>query len=267
MCMPSQPHKVKIKSRFMTSFQNPTAGLVIIGNEILSGRTQDKNIAYIATHISAQGIVLKEVRIVPDEAPLIIEAVNTLRQRYDVVITTGGIGTTHDDITAAAIAEAFGLSLRRNAEAARRLIAAYGDRPDILETGLTLADIPEGATLIDNTVTVAPGFRVENVYVLAGVPQIMQAMLQGILDTLPAGQPFLTATLSGPLSEGLIAAPLAALQNRYPDVAMGSYPTLLDKKWHVSIVLRSPLKTRLEAATAEVASLFKSLGISPTVEI
>lgn len=254
----------------MSSQPNPTAGIVVIGNEILSGRTPDQNVAYIALHIGARGIVLKEVRIVPDEKLQIIEAVNTLRRRYDVVFTTGGIGTTHDDITAAAIAEAFGRPLVRNMEAVQRMDAVYGQADctgieGVRETRLKLADMPEGATLIDNSVSIAPGFCVENVYVLAGVPSIMQAMLQSTLERLPSGTPFLTRTISATLSEGRIAAPLAVLQEKYPEVAMGSYPKLVHKVWSVSVVLESTSGARLEAATQDVKEMFETLGITPTI--
>jgi len=171
-----------------------TAALIVIGNEILSGRTQDKNIAHIAKTLNEVGVRLYEVRVVPDVEAEIVEAVNTLRAKHDYVFTTGGIGPTHDDITAECVAKAFGLKLIQNPESLRRLEAHYrhSDR-ELNEARLRMANTPEGAELIDNPISTAPGFRVENVYVMAGVPSIMQAMLSGVKDGLVGGESVATA--------------------------------------------------------------------------
>ncbi|NBC33849.1 MAG: competence/damage-inducible protein A [Alphaproteobacteria bacterium] len=249
----------------MAASHSPRAGFVIIGNEILSGRTQDANLPYLAQRLGRAGIAMVEVRIVSDERDAIIEAVNTLRARLDHVFTSGGIGPTHDDITAASIAAAFDLPLDRDPEAVRRLERHYP--PDKLNAArLTMADVPRGAGLIDNPVSAAPGFRVENVYVLAGVPAIFRAMVDMVVPHLAAGPPILSRTLSSHLTEGLVAAPLGRLQEEFPDVAIGSYPFYRNDRLGVSLVLRSPDPDRLEAATAAVALMIRALGEEPLAE-
>lgn len=228
----------------------PTACLIIIGNEILSGRTQDKNIAWLATQLNEQGIKLAHVRIIPDIESIIIETVNACRKEYTYIFTTGGIGPTHDDITAASVAKAFGKKLLRHPEAERRLLAHYS--PDqVNEARMKMADVPEGATLIDNPVSTAPGFQIENVFVLAGVPSIMQAMFDGLKKQLKGGEKTLSRTLKTNLAEGTLAAALSAVQDRYPDVEIGSYPHFQQGQLSTSLVFRATDGSKLEKALQE----------------
>lgn len=243
----------------------PTAGLVVIGNEILSGRTQDTNVAWLARRLGGLGIALREVRIVPDVAPAIVEAVGALKDRCTHVFTTGGIGPTHDDITAAAVAGLFGVPLRRHPEAEARLRAHYGPGADLNPARLKMADIPEGASLIDNPVSAAPGFRLENVFVLAGVPAIMRAMVDAVAHDLGGGAPILAAAVSAPVREGDIAAPLAAIQADWPDLDIGSYPFAKGNRIGASVVIRGTEATRLVEVAEAVAALMRDLGETPEI--
>jgi molybdenum cofactor synthesis domain-containing protein len=200
-----------------------TACLIIIGNEILSGRTVDANLPHLAMKLGEIGVRLAEARVVPDDENEIIDAVNACRAKHDYVFTTGGIGPTHDDITAAAISKAFGRAFGRNAEAEARLLAHYPPEK-VNEARLSMADMPEGAALIDNPVSVAPGFRIENVFVMAGVPKIMQAMLENVLPTLKRGDVVLSRSITLFAPEGELALPLRALQDDHPELDIGSYP-------------------------------------------
>lgn len=202
---------------------NPTAAALIIGNEILTGRTQDANLGAIGKRLLPLGIRLIEARTVPDILEPIISAINDLRARYNYVFTTGGIGPTHDDITAEAIARAHGLPLILHPEAHQRLLKHYGPE-HLTEARLRMAKVPEGAVLIDNPSSAAPGFRLGNVYVLAGVPEIMQAMLDGISGTLRGGPPWLSRTINCRVAESLIANELAEVASAFPDCDIGSYP-------------------------------------------
>ena len=236
-----------------------TAAVLIIGNEILSGRTRDVNLAYLATGLTRLGIRLREARVVADVEADIVKAVNECRARYDYVFTTGGIGPTHDDITAECVAKAFGLSLIRNPEAVARLERHY--EPGMLnEARLRMANTPEGATLIDNTVSTAPGFQIGNVFVLAGVPSIMQAMFDGLKGRLVGGAPVLSRTISAFLGEGVIAKGLGELQQRYVDLDVGSYPFHRQGKYGASFVLRGTERARIDGAAAELRTLIASLG-------
>lgn len=238
-----------------------SACLIIIGNEILSGRTQDKNLAWLSVRLNEVGIRMQHVRIIPDIEEIIIATVNEVRMQYDYVFTTGGIGPTHDDITSACIAKAFGVPFGRNAEAERRLRAYYtSNNMELNEARLRMADIPEGAILIDNPVSTAPGFIMKNVYVLAGVPRIMQAMIDGILHGLNGGTPVKSETLSFWLPEGKIAEGAAKIQARYPTVEIGSYPMIKDERLATSLVLRSDDDAALRAATAETKAFIDSLN-------
>jgi molybdenum cofactor synthesis domain-containing protein len=244
-----------------------TAGLLVIGDEILSGRTKDVNIGTVAEFCTDLGIELGEVRVVPDVEAEIIAAVNALRARYTYVFTTGGIGPTHDDITADAIARAFGVKLPINPEARAMLEARWRETGTVVnEARLRMARIPEGASLIVNSVSAAPGFRIENVHVMAGVPKIMQAMLEAILPTLKTGRKVLSRTVPAQVGEGIVAAPLAALQAEYPDVKMGSYPRMGDGAVRTELVLRSPDEARLAEATEKlrkiVAEAHRAAGIA-----
>lgn len=238
-----------------------TAALIIIGNEILSGRTQDVNLAYVATRLGEVGVQLAEVRVVPDVAGEIIHAVNRLRAKFDYVFTTGGIGPTHDDITAECVARAFDRPLLLNPQA-HAILKRHYDRLEVEmnEARLRMAHTPEGAILIDNPVSAAPGFRVENVHVMAGVPKIMQAMLDGILPTLRGGAKVQSRTIVCNLPEGEVAAGLGALQQTWPAIDMGSYPSFATGDFRVSLVLRGTDKAALDAAAEAVQRMISDLG-------
>ena len=205
--------------------QNPTAAMLVIGDEILSGRTRDANMHYLAGELTKAGIDLEEVRVVSDKPEAIIGAVQVLSASYDHVFTSGGIGPTHDDITADCIAEAFGRSIDVRADA-RALLEAHYEKSglELNEARLRMARIPEGAALIDNPVSTAPGFVVENVYVMAGVPSVFQAMVASVLPTLTGGAPVQSDTLRVDRGEGDIAGPLGALAEAFPALSIGCYP-------------------------------------------
>jgi molybdenum cofactor synthesis domain-containing protein len=245
---------------------SPTAGLVLIGDEILSGRTKDRNLGYIADFLTALGIDLKEARVVADSEPDIIAAVNALRTKYSYVFTTGGIGPTHDDITADAVAKAFGVKIDHDPRAVAILKAHY--EPGMLnEARMRMARIPQGAELIENPVSKAPGFRIGNVFVMAGVPKIMQAMLEAIGSQLERGQPMLSATVTANIGEGDLARPLKEIQERHPDVVIGSYPFEEQGKYGSNLVLRSRDPERLKAAAGEVEEMTQALKTSGKVKV
>lgn len=237
----------------------PAAAVLIIGNEILSGRTKDANLSYIAEKLAMIGVSVREARVIPDIEDEIVAAVNALRARYAYVFTTGGIGPTHDDITAASVAKAFGLGLELNADALDRLNRHYPSGK-LNEARRRMAHIPPGAPLIDNPISAAPGFRLENVYVLPGVPRIMQAMLDGLLPHLSGGPPIRSRIVATPLLEGTIAADLGAVQAAFPDIDIGSYPYFRAGAFGVSLVLRGTDLDRLEAATQATAAMIERLG-------
>jgi len=228
-----------------------TAALVVIGDEVLSGRTKDRNIGYVAEKLTETGIQLKEVRIVADDQDAIGEAVNTLRQRHDYVFTTGGIGPTHDDITADAIGAAFGLPVEQDARALD-IMRRHFREDQLTPARLRMTRMPVGAALIDNPVSVAPGFSVENVYVMAGVPQIMQGMLDQVLPDLRSGRKILSRTLRVSAKEGDIADVLGEVQALFSDIAIGSYPFHVDNRFGVNVVFRGPDGDRTEAASRQV---------------
>jgi len=239
-----------------------TAGMIVIGNEILSGRTKDKNLGYIAERLTALGIQLREARFVADDMEAIADAVNAARAKYDYVFITGGIGPTHDDITADALAHAFGVGIDHNPEAVAILEAHY--EPGMLnEARLRMARTPDGAVLVDNPVSRAPGFRVENVYVFAGIPAIMQAMFEGITHELTGSNPLHSRTVSAYLAEGVVAQRLGALQAQYPDVEIGSYPFYQINRFGISIVLRCTDKARLDQAAEAYKQIVRELGEEP----
>jgi molybdenum cofactor synthesis domain-containing protein len=239
------------------------AGMVVIGNEILSGRTHDKNVSWIAQKLDEHGIQLAQVRIVPDAEHDIVEAVNSLRGRYRYVFTTGGIGPTHDDITAPSIAKAFNRLMERNTEALKRL-RAYYKAEDFTDSRQRMADMPRDVKLIDNPVTAAPGFIIENVYVLPGVPEIMQAMFDGLVHDLKGGAPLKTRTMTCDLREGQIAATLAKIQEKHKTVVIGSYPFFQDGNIGVSIVLRSADEFNLQRATQDVRNMIDDISAHST---
>ncbi|NGO50576.1 competence/damage-inducible protein A [Allomesorhizobium camelthorni] len=238
-----------------------TAAMVVIGDEILSGRTKDRNIGHLADIMTAIGIDLKEVRIVPDEEDEIVAAINALRARYTYVFTTGGIGPTHDDITADAVAKAFGVPCEYDAKAYSMLAESYAQRAmDFTDARKRMARMPRGAEHIDNPVSIAPGFRIGNVHVMAGVPAIFQAMLDNVLPMLRTGTKLLSATIQCPFGEGTIGGPLAQIQKAHPDTIIGSYPKYLDGKFWTELVVRARDTAALEAARAEVETMVAGLA-------
>jgi len=235
-----------------------TAALLVIGDEILSGRTKDQNIGYIAEHLTRVGIRLKEVRIVADDEAAIVEAVNALRVRYTYLFTTGGIGPTHDDITADSVAKALGVPIDIDARALALLNAYFTKRGvEATPARLRMARIPHGATLIKNAISVAPGFMIGNVIVLAGIPDVMQVMLDDVMPNLMTGNTLQSTTIMIARAEGDVADLFAAHQELYPDVAMGSYPSFTQTGPTTQLVLRSTDSRRLEAAVASLTIKLK----------
>lgn len=238
---------------------NSTAALIVIGNEILSGRTQDKNIAFLATELNECGIPLREVRVIPDVESVIIDTVNTMRPQYTYVFTTGGIGPTHDDITSASIAKAFGVALTRHPDAEAALRAHYS-ADMINEARLKMADVPKGAKLIVNDVSAAPGFAMENVYVMAGVPRIMQAMFAAIKPLLNGSSRMYSSAVATDLPEGTLAEPLAAIQKEYSDTEIGSYPVYKQGGFMTSLVVRSSDPKRNDTVLDAIRIMISQLG-------
>jgi molybdenum cofactor synthesis domain-containing protein len=242
------------------SDQAPSAAVLLIGDEILSGRTKDKNLGYIADFLTALGIDLLEARVVGDNEAAIVAAVNDLRSRYSYVFTTGGIGPTHDDITADAVAKAFGVPIDHDPQAVALLQAFFseiGREPN--EARMRMARLPQGARMIPNPVSKAPGFQIGNVHVMAGVPAIMQAMLQELAPGLARGVPMRSAAVTIRAGEGDIAAGLGSIQKAHPTVVIGSYPFEADDGFAAQIVLRSRDDQALAAALEEVRKLAQSL--------
>jgi molybdenum cofactor synthesis domain-containing protein len=242
-----------------------TACVLIIGNEILSGRTQDTNLAYIATGLNEVGVTLREARVIPDIPEVIVATVNEVRAKYDYVFTTGGIGPTHDDITSECVARAFGVPWTLHPEAHKLFLDHY--KPgELNEARLRMAHTPEGASLILNPVSRAPGFRMDNVFVMAGIPRVMQGMFDGVKHQLTGGRPVLSRTVSCHLPEGIIAKGLGEIQTRYADLDLGSYPFYRRGEFGTSLVLRGRDIERLIAATQEVVEMVRSLGGDPKEE-
>jgi molybdenum cofactor synthesis domain-containing protein len=231
--------------------------MLVIGDEILSGRTRDANMHYLAGELTAAGITLAEVRIVSDDAAAIVGAVKALSAAYDTVFTSGGIGPTHDDITADCMAQAFGQSIDVRADA-RAILQAHYDKAgtDLNEARLRMARIPEGAALIENPVSSAPGFTIENVHVMAGVPSVFKAMVASVLPTLTGGAPLLSQTLTVYRGEGDIAGPFGELAEAYPDLSMGSYPFQRDGKYGANLVVRGQDAAMLDEAMGKLSALF-----------
>ena len=236
-----------------------TAAVLVIGDEILSGRTKDRNVGYIAEYMSALGVDLREARVVPDVEDEIVTALNALRARYDYVFTTGGIGPTHDDITADAVAKAFGIAIDEDPRAMALMMERY--KPDDLTPARRrMARIPAGAELIENPVSKAPGFRLENVIVMAGVPSVMQAMLDNAAKGLRTGSPMVVETLeAGGLPEGIYGDGLGEIAKVRPNVVIGSYPSFADGKFRNSIVCRSKDPAAAVEARDAVAALISRL--------
>ena len=228
---------------------NPTAAMLVIGDEILSGRTQDANMYHLATRLTDQGIDLKEVRMVSDDPEAIVSATRALSAAYTHVFTSGGIGPTHDDITADCIAAVFGVSIGVRADARAILKAHYDTNgQELNEARLRMARIPDGAHLIDNPVSKAPGFTLLNVHVMAGVPSIFQAMLASILPSLTGGKPLLSITYRVDRGEGDIATPLGVLANAFPELSIGCYPFQKDGLFGANIVMRGTDVSQLQGA-------------------
>jgi molybdenum cofactor synthesis domain-containing protein len=243
--------------------EGPTAAILVIGDEILSGRTQDTNTNYIAKFLGSLGIDLKEARVVPDIEDEIVAALNALRTRYTYVFTTGGIGPTHDDITADAVAKAFGVGIDYHPEALAMLAARYANPADFNDMRKRMARIPLTAELVKNTASTAPGFRIGNVFVMAGVPMIMRAMLEDIEPRLERGALVHAQTVQARIGEGKIAAGLQAIQREFPDLALGSYPYYREDGFGVQLVARGRDAAQVEAAAQAIESLIRSEGAEP----
>lgn len=234
-----------------------TAALIVIGDEILSGRTQDKNIAQVASWLQVQGIRLSEVRVVPDVTARIVEAVNALRERYDYLFTTGGIGPTHDDITVDAVAEALGVPVVVHPEARRILEDYYATRGGLNEGRLRMARVPEGAELIPNRMSGAPGIKIGNIHLMAGVPGITAQMLDALTGTLEGGAPLIAETIGCWCQESEVAAMLAEVERAHAGSQIGSYPFFREGKVGVNFVVRS---TDAEELRSCVDTLCDALG-------
>jgi molybdenum cofactor synthesis domain-containing protein len=238
------------------------ACVLIIGNEILSGRTQDANLAFLAQGLNDAGIRLREARVIGDDAEAIVGTVNEVRRKFDYVFTTGGIGPTHDDITSACVAAAFGVRLILHPEA-KRILENHYPPGALNDARLRMAQVPEGASLLLNPISRAPGFRIANVFVLPGVPQIMQAIFNELKRQLQGGARMLSRSVSCTLGEGTIAKDLAELQQRYPDLEIGSYPYFRRSDFGVTLVVRGSEPDRIAAAVEELKGLIRALGGDP----
>jgi molybdenum cofactor synthesis domain-containing protein len=238
-----------------------TAGLLVIGDEILSGRTKDKNIGFVAEYLTVIGIDLKEVRVVPDEQPEIVAALNAMRTRYTYAFTTGGIGPTHDDITADAVAKAFGVSIDyhpRAVEILRERLAETGGAMN--EARMRMTRVPAGGELVLNKISAAPGFRIGNVVVMAGIPSVMQAMLEYVAPQLKTGAKMLSESLPTDCREGDIGTELGAVAKAHPDVMIGSYPFIDENRSaNAHVVMRSRDREKLAAAKAAVEAMLKKV--------
>lgn len=244
------------------------AAILIIGDEILSGRTQDTNTSYIARWLSQLGIPVREVRVIADDREEIVSAVRLLSNRYDFVFSTGGIGPTHDDITADCMAAAFETAIAYHPTVHAQLAARYASLNigTFNEARQRMARIPFGASLIGNKLSGAPGFQIANVFVLAGIPSVMQAMLDDVRDRLPKSAPLTSVSVSAHVGEGTIAKALADLQKKYPDVPLGSYPFSKDGKFGTSLVARGSDANVLHAVKADLAALIRAAGSEPLSE-
>jgi molybdenum cofactor synthesis domain-containing protein len=238
---------------------NPTAAVVIVGSEVLSGRTADANLNYIARRLADTGIRLGEARVVADDADAIVDAVNALRARHTYVFTTGGIGPTHDDITLASIARAFGVGLARNARVEEHLRQTYGNRAT--DATFRMADYPEGAEQVWHTESWAPGCRMENVFVLAGNPRGMQVMFEAALPLLKPGAPIHSRSIDVWAMESAIAADLAAIQDKYPHVEVGSYPYRIEGRPGTALVARGQDVAAVEGAFGAILRMVENLGV------
>ncbi len=244
----------------MAEHTAPTAAVLLIGDEILSGRTKDRNLGYIADYMTALGIDLKEARVVADDESEIADAVNALRSKYTYVFTTGGIGPTHDDITADSVARAFGVTIDHDPRAVEILKAWYAEiGREVTPARMRMARIPEGAELIENPISKAPGIHIGNVFVMAGIPKVMHAMLDAVAPKLQKGAPVLSRSVSANIGEGDIGGPLKEIQERFPEVTIGSYPFEVRSGFGSNIVVRSRDKRALDVAFADVEAMIEDL--------
>jgi molybdenum cofactor synthesis domain-containing protein len=239
-----------------------TAALIVIGDEILSGRTQDRNVAQIASWLNLQGIRLGEVRVVPDAIGRIAEAVNALRAQHDYLFTTGGIGPTHDDITVDSIAHALGVSVVVHPRAREILEAYYASRGGVTEARLRMARVPEGAELIENRMSGAPGIRVGNIFILAGVPHIATVMLEALAGKLEGGRPLISRTVGGMVAESEVAELLREVEAAHEGCQIGSYPFFRDGRVGANFVIRSTDETKLAACEADLVARLAAEGRS-----
>lgn len=241
-----------------------TACVLLIGDEVLSGRTRDSNLPYIAKHLNQIGVQVREARIIPDIEAEIVAAVNEVRARYDYVFTTGGIGPTHDDITADSVAKAFGVPIGHHPEALAILDAHYKETGgEFTDARKRMARIPEGASLIANPLSKAPGFQIGNVFVMAGVPMVMQVMLDSLTARLEGGATMQSRTVSAQVGEGQIAEKLGQLQQRYPEIGIGSYPYYRGKIFGTSLVMRGTDPATLDRVVEEASELLRGFGAEP----
>ena len=244
-----------------------TAAIIVIGNEILSGRTKDRNIAYLANALTEIGVRLMEARIVSDKQSEIVAAVNSLRHRYDYVFTTGGIGPTHDDITADSVAAAFGVGIGHHDEVYKTLKTYFEARGmEANEARMRMARIPDGASLINNDVSLAPGFQIDNVFVLAGVPRIAKSMFERARTRLRRGAMLHSRGICSHVGEGTVAAALSDIQDKYPEVEIGSYPWSRDGRYGTSLVARAADAELLECVAHELYAMVEELGGEPEWE-
>ncbi|TXC68258.1 competence/damage-inducible protein A [Sphingorhabdus soli] len=243
-----------------------TAAIVVIGDEILSGRTQDRNVAQIATWLNVQGIRLKEVRIVADDSAAIAEAVNILRARNDYLFTTGGIGPTHDDITVDAIAAALGVAVVVHPKARAVLEAYYADKGGITDARLRMARVPEGARLIENRMSGAPGMHIDNVFIMAGVPHITAQMLDALTGTLEGGAPLVSVTLGAWVAESEVADLLRIAERDHPGCAIGSYPFFREGKVGANFVVRSTSEDDVRACAVDLAKAIEATGLETVAD-
>jgi molybdenum cofactor synthesis domain-containing protein len=242
----------------------PTASLIVIGNEILSGRTRDANIQFLASALGKIGAPLVEVRVIPDIEKEIVTAVNALRSKFTYVFTTGGIGPTHDDITAVCIAKAFGVPLVRHQPSVEKMEHYYGDKLNAAR--LKMADLPEGSEPIETRVTSAPGFRIENVYVLAGVPSIAQAMFDSVAPSLAHGAPIVSRYVEAHMGEGDLADTLTEIQNAFPAVDLGSYPFFRTGRVGLSVVVKGTDVDAIDGAIEQVVKAVEALDQTYSVD-
>ena len=240
-----------------------TACMIIIGNEILSGRTQDTNLAYLAKALNELGVRMLEARVIPDHEQTIVDTVNVCRRKFDYVFTTGGIGPTHDDITADSMALAFDVALVMNPEI-EAMIRSREAPPEVMESRLRMARVPEGARLIENPTGGPPGFQIENVFVMAGVPLIMQEMISGFTrERIKGGAPLSSRSVTAYLSEGEVAKSLGEIQDRYPALDLGSYPFYRKDGYGTNLVMRGTDEALLDKMLKEVHAMIRALGAEP----